>query len=114
MDPVMEMDEKISQIQRIEDMEASLNRAQTAVAEMERALENYKTAKEDIRRLDAYLNSEERRRDLAAEEAGSLPPDLRRGVLSEDGIWNLLERSSELLRELEHISAICGDQQQTR
>ena len=26
----------------------------------------------------------------AADEAGNLPPDLKRGVLSEDGIWNLL------------------------
>ena len=28
--------------------------------------------------------------DFAADEAGNLPPDLKRGVLSEDGIWNLL------------------------
>ena len=29
--------------------------------------------------------------DFAADETENLPPDLKRGVLSEDGIWNLLE-----------------------
>lgn len=34
--------------------------------------------------------------DFDDDEAGRLPPDLRRGVLSEDGIWNALERRREL------------------
>ena len=28
--------------------------------------------------------------EYRADETGKLPPDLKRGVLSEDGIWNLL------------------------
>ncbi len=28
--------------------------------------------------------------DYEADERGELPPDLKRGVLSQDGIWNLL------------------------
>ena len=34
--------------------------------------------------------------DLADDEAGRLPKGLKRGVLSEDGIYNLLERYREL------------------
>jgi len=34
--------------------------------------------------------------DFAADEAGNLPPDLKRGVLSEDGIWNLLSDYREI------------------
>ena len=34
--------------------------------------------------------------DFADDEAGRLPADLKRGVLSEDGIWNLLSDVSEL------------------
>ena len=30
------------------------------------------------------------RKDFEADEAGKLPQDLKRGVLSEDGLWNLL------------------------
>ena len=29
--------------------------------------------------------------DYEADERGALPADLKRGVLSQDGIWNLLE-----------------------
>lgn len=41
--------------------------------------------------LSDYYNSDEWKRDFAADEAGLLPKDLKRGVLSEDGIYNLLE-----------------------
>ena len=48
-----------------------------------------------VRELDAYYGSREWREDLAADEAGELPEDLRRGVLSEDGIWNVLQEYRE-------------------
>ena len=43
------------------------------------------------RALGVYYAGESWKRDFAADEAGLLPPDLKRGVLSEDGIWNVLE-----------------------
>ena len=42
-------------------------------------------------KLSAYYSSDAWKRDYAADEAGLLPKDLKRGVLSEDGIYNLLE-----------------------
>ena len=45
----------------------------------------------DIAKLEAYYNSPQWRKDFEADEAGKLPKDLKRGVLSEDGLWNLLE-----------------------
>ena len=41
--------------------------------------------------LSAYYSSDAWKRDYVADEAGLLPKDLKRGVLSEDGIYNLLE-----------------------
>ena len=41
--------------------------------------------------LEAYYKSPEWKRDFADDEAGRLPKGLKRGVLSEDGIYNLLE-----------------------
>ena len=38
--------------------------------------------------------------DYADDEAGRLPIGLKRGVLSEDGIWNLLEDVCELNERL--------------
>ena len=49
-----------------------------------------KAIKEDVAELSKYYGSELWKLDFAADEAGNLPPDLKRGVLSEDGIWNLL------------------------
>ena len=34
------------------------------------------------------------------DEEGGFPKELKRGVLSEDGIWNLLERNKELTRRI--------------
>ncbi len=50
---------------------------------------------EKIRKLDSYYGSPEWKEDLEADEAGLLPADLKRGVLSEDGIYNVLNLYSE-------------------
>ena len=38
--------------------------------------------------------------DYKDDEAGLLPADLKRGILSEDGIWNLLTDNRRLLEDL--------------
>ena len=45
---------------------------------------------EVLRRLSDYYSSLAWKRDYAADEAGLFPKDLKRGVLSEDGIYDLL------------------------
>ena len=37
------------------------------------------------------------KQDFADDEAGLLPPDLKRGVLSEDGVFDLLDEYREAL-----------------
>ena len=46
---------------------------------------------EKLRLLDAYYTSGEWREDYEADERGELPPDLKRGVLSQDAVYDLLE-----------------------
>ena len=43
-----------------------------------------------IRILAEYYGSDEWKQDFADDESGLLQKDLKRGVLSEDGLWNLL------------------------
>ena len=50
--------------------------------------------------LEAYYTSPAWRTDFEADEAGLLPPDLKRGVLSEDGIYNLLEEYKRVEGEM--------------
>ena len=73
-----------------------MERAAKAVMELSAALDNYEAVQDDIAALEQYYGSEEWKQDFAADEAGLLPADLKRGVLSEDGIWNLLSDVKEL------------------
>ena len=56
---------------------------------------------EAIRILSEYYASDQWKQDFADDEAGLLPKDLKRGVLSEDGIWNVLS-SEEHEQESNH------------
>lgn len=69
-------------------MEQRFNSALAAIKEG--TTDSLKAIKEDIAELSKYYSSELWKMDFAADEAGHLPPALKRGVLSEDGIWNLL------------------------
>ncbi len=58
---------------------------------MERRFDKVKAALNDIAILRQYMDSGLWKEDFEADERGELPPNLKRGVLSEDGLWNLLE-----------------------
>ena len=67
-----------------------------AIKERPMPLDKYEEAKKAIVSLSEYYNSKEWKQDYADDEADKLPKDLKRGVLSEDGIWNLLSDWREL------------------
>lgn len=65
--------------------------ASEAMKEQPMSASTHTKAQEAIETLAAYYGSDEWKQDFADDEAGLLPKDLKRGVLSEDGLWNLLE-----------------------
>ena len=90
----------MEQTERIRQMEHLLDKASVAVMELSAALDKYEEAQEALATLDKYYGSDEWKQDFADDEAGRLPADLKRCVLSEDGIWKLLSDSQELKRRL--------------
>ena len=75
-------------IKRVIYMESVFDEVQNALAEgvdIEDAL-----LQEKIGILIQYYESEQWKNDYSADERGELPADLKRGVLSEDGVYNLL------------------------
>ena len=76
------------QLERIAKYEKMLDEAEALLASGETG----ERLTELARALEAYYTSDDWKRDFADDEAGKLPKDLKRGVLSEDGIYNLLER----------------------
>jgi len=85
-----------NQIERIREMEQRMERVAKTVEELMTALSHFKALDDDLELLDQYYGSDEWKQDLAADEAGRLPRDLKRGVLSEDGLWNLLSEVREM------------------
>lgn len=80
----------MTQIERITRMEALLDKSTETVKRLEKALDDFAALQPDIAELQAYYDSDDWRTDFEADEAGKLPKDLKRGVLSEDGIYDLL------------------------
>jgi len=95
----MHQDNK-QQIARIRRMERNLNTAMAAVKRLTAALDKWETVQDAIAALDEYYGSDLWRQDFADDEAGLLPDSLKRGVLSEDGIWNLLTDARALADRL--------------
>lgn len=87
-----EVHKKEIQIRRIKKYEGYLDEAQQLL----RDGESSGRLQHLITELEAYYTSEEWKQDFAADETGLLPKNLKRGVLSEDGIFNLLEEYKEV------------------
>ena len=94
------MKDNKEQIARIRKMERRLNRASTAVKRLEAALDKWEAVQEDIAALEEYYGNDLWKQDFADDEAGLLPADLKRGVLSEDALWDLLTACKELKERL--------------
>ena len=67
---------------------------------LEKAIEEFEKAQAEIKKLEEYYTSQQWKDDFAADEEGKYPADLKRGILSEDGIYNMLERNKEIMEML--------------
>ena len=90
--------------ERIARYEAMKDRAEQAASRLEQALAEYEEVLPLMPELDAYYSGPEWRADYEADEEGLFPADLKRGILSEDGLYILLERYRELKELLRHAA----------
>ena len=91
-------------IGRIEDMEKCLDEASKAIRDLSDALTRYEWVRDKYYKLQDYYDSELWLQDFEADEAGLLPEDLKRGVLSEDAVYDLITEHEQLLERLEEAS----------
>ena len=80
----------MDRIERIRQMEALLDECSAAVSDFGAALEKYRAAQAKIAALSKYYGSRSWHADRRADERGLLPEDLRRGVLSEDLVYDVI------------------------
>ena len=95
----------MEQIERIKQMECCLDRASQAVMRLSAALDEYAEAQDALRQLSDYYGSDAWRQDFTTDSEGRLPQDLKRGVLSEDAVWNLLEDVRDLKERMREMVA---------
>lgn len=97
----------MEQIERIKHFESLLDGVAPVLENLEDALDAFDGIQDDVKELSAYYESDEWRDDFEADEAGKLPTDLKRGVLSEDGLYDVLSDHYALtVRLLDTVSTI--------
>ena len=85
-------------IQRITDLEYKFSEVSRVMAALDKALDEYADIKSYIDDLKDYMESGQWRADFEADERGEIPSDIERGVLSEDGLYDLLGEVDRILR----------------
>lgn len=78
-------------------MEAILDKALYRIDALETKIDEFEAFQSEIQKLQNYYESQQWKDDFAMDEAGLYPDRVKRGILSEDGIYNMLERNKELL-----------------
>ena len=92
-----------TQIARVKRMEETLDKSSEAVLDLKQALERYAALADEIRELERYYSGGQWQKDFADDEAGKLPKDLKRGVLSEDALYDFLILRDEVLAKIKTI-----------
>ena len=79
-------------LERITRMERAFDEVREALDRDPAAAREDPAVREQLRLLTDYYESGTWLRDYESDERGELPPDLKRGVLSQDGLYDLLCR----------------------
>ena len=69
------------------------------------ALDQYESVQKQYKKLSDYYGSPRWMKDFEDDEAGKLPRDLKRGVLSEDAVYDLITENRELVIRMLRLSA---------
>ena len=91
-------------VERVERMERLYDEWRAVVASTGDVLDMYSSVRERAGELLEYYDGGLWQKDFETDEAGLLPASLKRGVLSEDGVWNLLTDDKELRRRMAELA----------
>lgn len=97
--------DKQARIERISLMEDRYDEVTRVLAALEEAVDEYKDFKSELDALKDYMDSGQWKEDFEADEAGLVPADLKRGVLSEDSLYNLLHDADQIISHVKDVFA---------
>lgn len=90
------------QIKRIEEMEKSLDISIKIIKQFEESLKEYKKVQRHIKKISKYYGSKEWYKDF--DDYNDKKANIKAGVLSEDGIYNVIMENKEIGKELNKLS----------
>ena len=93
-----------TQVARIKRMEEILDKSSEVLLDLNQSLERYTNLADGIRELEQYYSGGQWQKDYADDEADKLPKDLKRGVLSEDALYDFLALRDEVLAKIRKIN----------
>ena len=82
---------RTSRTKRIEEMESRYVRVKAVLEEIKASEKKLSNLTDDIEALREYYESGKWQKDFEADEQGKLPVSLKRGILSEDGLYDMLD-----------------------
>ena len=95
----------MTQLERIAYYEELLDQLTGAASELDAALERFARVQPLAEKLAAYYSGPDWRRDYEDDEAGRLSAGLKRGVLSEDAVYDALAEYRRLLCRMAEAAA---------
>ena len=97
-------DENAAPRERVKTMERAYDRSRRVTKALARALDAFEKNAGTMASLAGYADSGLWLKDFEADEAGAFPDDLKRGVLSEDGLYDLLSEYAELRKRMKTLA----------
>lgn len=85
------INQRKEQLKRIEYFESVFDDAKAIMSELLPSIEEQRRLEQMMEELRAYFESPAWRSDYLDDEAGFIPKDIKRGVLSQDGLYDALE-----------------------
>ncbi len=104
--PAMMHLQESEQTRRIMEMESRLNACSRSMKRLAGELDDFEDALQEYEQLTDYFGSTLWMNDFEDDEKGKLPPQLWRGVLSEDAVYDLMD---DFRRLTERMIRLCAD-----
>lgn len=83
---------------RVREMEDRYDELTRVLAGLDEAISEYNVFKADLQILREYMESGQWKKDYESDEASKIPADVKRGVLSEDGLYDFLQGADKILK----------------
>ena len=94
--------------ERVNQMSQAFNRLSEVTASLTDGAEALKDLAPEVDLLKDYMTSGQWLKDFEADERGEMGSDVDRSVLSEDGVYNLMEDLDDLMHTFEELQGRLG------